>query len=68
MNAPKLNPLKRDWPKLTYDLSQYQYVTCYKPVQAWLSYSYICVFFKSFFRCVLLLNDTSYSKSVWRDK
>jgi len=29
MRIKKLNPLKRDWPQSTYDLSQWQYVTCY---------------------------------------
>jgi len=36
----------------------------YKPVYAWFSVTFA---FSStrFFRCVLWLNDTSYSKSVW---
>jgi len=66
MNASRLNPLKREWPKFMKSVkfiterNTARLIVCLKKTR-------VRVFFDSF-SVHFVANDTSYGKSVWMDK
>ena len=59
-DSPKFGSLRSQWITESNTTSA-RLIVC-------LNKTHVHVFFDSFFQCILCLNDTYYSKSVWRDK